>query len=131
MPPRRRARSPTACTGLHLLDGGEHGEPEKIITPGTLPDSSPVTLSTPGTYYWSVTYNGDSANAPSASTCGTSGEVETVASSTPVPVGAAGGVGLAAIAGAGFLVLQRRRRPALKRANAVLEGRSRPARPVL
>jgi hypothetical protein len=94
------------------------GSPEKIITPGTMPDSSPVTLSTPGTYYWSATYSGDSANAPSTSTCGTTGEVETVASSTPVPVGAAGGLGLAAVAGAGFLVLQRRRRPSVKRAHA-------------
>jgi len=39
-------------------------------------------LSTAGTYYWGVTYSGDSSNQTSSSTCGTGGEVETVASAT-------------------------------------------------
>jgi hypothetical protein len=57
---------------------GGAGKPETITTPGTLPASSPVTLSTPGTYYWQSSYSGDANNAPSTSTCGTTGEVETV-----------------------------------------------------
>ena len=52
------------------------GTAQSITTPGTLPASSPVALSTPGTYYWQASYSGDSANAASMSTCGS--EVETV-----------------------------------------------------
>jgi len=55
------------------------GTAEAITTPGTLPDSDPVTLSTAGTYYWQASYSGDANNGPSTSTCGTAGEVETVA----------------------------------------------------
>ena len=55
---------------------------QPITTPGKLPASSPVTLTTPGTYYWQASYSGDSANAKSTSPCGTSGEVETVTSPT-------------------------------------------------
>ncbi len=58
------------------------GTPETITTPGTLPASSPVTLSTAGTYYWKASYSGDTNNESSESTCGTAGEVETV---TPPP----------------------------------------------
>jgi hypothetical protein len=55
------------------------GTAEAITTPGTLPASSPVTLSTTGTYYWQASYySGDANNGPSTSTCGTAGEVETV-----------------------------------------------------
>ena len=56
------------------------GTAQSITTPGTLPASSAVTLSTPGTYYWQASYSGDSANAASMSACGS--EVETV--TTPV-----------------------------------------------
>ena len=52
------------------------GTAQSIATPGTLPASSPVTLDTPGTYYWQASYSGDSANSASMSTCGS--EVETV-----------------------------------------------------
>jgi hypothetical protein len=49
------------------------------ITPaGTLPGSDPISIPTVGTYYWQATYSGDANNAPSASTCGAAGEVETV-----------------------------------------------------
>jgi hypothetical protein len=58
------------------------GTPETITTPGTLPASSPVTLSTAGTYYWQASYSGDANNESSESTCGTTGEVETVTSTT-------------------------------------------------
>jgi len=51
---------------------------EGITTPGTIPSSASVTLSTPGTYYWQATYGGDSANDGSTSMCGS--EVETVTS---------------------------------------------------
>ena len=54
------------------------GTAQSITTPGTLPASSSVALSAPGTYYWQASYSGDSANAPSVSACGS--EVETVTS---------------------------------------------------
>ena len=60
------------------VDGGT---PVTITTPGTLPPSSPVTLSA-GTYYWQAAYSGDSTNASSTSTCGSTGEVTTVGTST-------------------------------------------------
>ena len=59
------------------------GTAEAITTPGTLPDSDPVTLSTAGTYYWQASYSGDANNGPSTSACGTAGEVETVAQVVP------------------------------------------------
>jgi serine protease len=56
---------------------------EPISTPGTLPVSTPITLGPVGTYYWAVSYSGDSNNASSASKCGgASAGVETV---TAVP----------------------------------------------
>jgi GH25 family lysozyme M1 (1,4-beta-N-acetylmuramidase) len=61
------------------------GIPRRIITPGTLPISSPVTLNAPGTYYWQASYSGDANNQASESTCATAangGEVETVMSAT-------------------------------------------------
>ncbi len=59
------------------------GTAKTITTPGTLPVSSPVTLPTAGTYYWQASYSGDTNHASSKSTCGTSGEVETVSATTP------------------------------------------------
>ncbi len=67
------AYSDSGCTTLVGTDG-----PLTVTTPGTLPASDPETLSTAGTYYWQASYSGDSTNAPSTSTCGSSGEVETV-----------------------------------------------------
>jgi hypothetical protein len=61
------------------------GSPEDITTPGTLPPSTPVTLSTPGTYYWRAIYSGDSQNNGSNSICGPSGEVETATGSVAPP----------------------------------------------
>ena len=60
--------SDAACTDLV-----NSGTAESITTPGTLPPSAGVTLSTPGTYYWEASYSGDADNAPSESTCGPSG----------------------------------------------------------
>ena len=57
--------------------------PETITTPGILPASTPVSLSTGGTYYWQASYSGDSANAASTSACG--GETETVTTGTGIP----------------------------------------------
>jgi hypothetical protein len=54
---------------------------ESITTAGTVPSSSPITLNTPGTYYWQATYSGDGLNGTSASACGA--EVETVTSASP------------------------------------------------
>ncbi len=52
------------------------GTAEMITTPGTLPDSSPVSLSSAGTYYWQASYSGDANNGASTSACGS--EVESV-----------------------------------------------------
>jgi hypothetical protein len=60
------------------------GTAQTITTPGTLPPSSPITLTSPGTYYWQASYSGDTGNGPSASTCGS--EVETVATPQPTTV---------------------------------------------
>jgi IgGFc binding protein/Bacterial Ig-like domain (group 1) len=54
------------------------------VTSGSVPNSPAVSLTTPGTYYWVASYSGDSANQPSASTCGS--ETETVATPTTAPV---------------------------------------------
>lgn len=54
------------------------GAPETITDPGTLPASQPVTLATPGVYYWQAVYSGDSGNNGSVSACGS--EVQTVTS---------------------------------------------------
>ena len=69
--------SNSACTTVEKA-----GTPEKITTAGTLPASSPVTITTAGTYYWKASYSGDPANAKSTSLCGTTGEVETVTPAT-------------------------------------------------
>ncbi len=56
------------------------GTAENITTPGTLPDSQPVTLSAAGSsFYWQAIYSGDSQNNGSVSPCGS--EVETVGTS--------------------------------------------------
>ena len=62
----------------------------KTVTAGGVPDSDPVTLNTPGTYYWQASYSGDSAsgNNPSSSTCGD--EVETVTATHTLTVTLAG-----------------------------------------
>ena len=67
-----RIYSDTACT--QLVSGGSD---KTISTPGVMPASDPAVLA-PGTYYWQASYSGDPSNQPSASTCGPSGEVETV-----------------------------------------------------
>ena len=50
------------------------------VSAGAISPSNPVTITTPGTYYWRASYSGDSANSASKSACGS--EVETV---TPTP----------------------------------------------
>jgi hypothetical protein len=51
------------------------------VSGGTVQASAGVTLTTPGTYYWTASYNGDGANGSSASTCGS--ETETVTQTAP------------------------------------------------
>ncbi len=46
------------------------------VTDGSVPPSSPVSLSTPGNYYWQAAYSGDANDLASRSTCAT--ETETV-----------------------------------------------------
>jgi serine protease len=70
--------SDSACTNMVASSLNR-----QIITPGSLPVSDPITFTRAGTYYWAVSYAGDSANASSASNCGGPGGVETV---TPPPV---------------------------------------------
>lgn len=60
------------------------GTSQTINTPGSVPASAPVTLTTPGTYYWVASYGGDPGNNSSASSCGS--EVETVGSSGPCTI---------------------------------------------
>jgi hypothetical protein len=63
-----------------------------IVTPGVMPQSSPVSLTTSGIYYWQATYSGDGNNAGSTSRCGS--EVEGVAvspASTGVTTSLSGG----------------------------------------
>jgi hypothetical protein len=67
--------SNSSCTSVAVK-----GTAQNITTPGTLPSSPPVTLGTPGTYYWQASYSGDPNNSPSASTC--AGEIETVTAAT-------------------------------------------------
>lgn len=40
------------------------------VAGGVVPDSSPVTFPTGGTYYWQAAYSGDANNAPATSPCG-------------------------------------------------------------
>jgi hypothetical protein len=56
------------------------------VTDGSIGASNPVTLYAAGMYYWKATYSGDANNTPSATTCGPSGEVETVTSSVSPPL---------------------------------------------
>ena len=51
------------------------------VTGGTVPSSSSVTITTPGTYYWAAFYSVDPANTPAASTC--TSEQLTVTSPSP------------------------------------------------
>jgi hypothetical protein len=57
----------------------------KTVAGGVIPDSDPLTFTTPGTYYWQVVYSGDVKNAAATSTCAR--EILTVAAPPP-PVGA-------------------------------------------
>jgi hypothetical protein len=55
---------------------------EATVTDGIVPASAPLTLSKPGTYYWTAVYSGDADNAGSVEACGS--EVETVVTGTVV-----------------------------------------------
>jgi hypothetical protein len=69
--------SDNACT----VSAGSGGTVD--VTVGSIPSSTPVSLSTPGTYYWQASYSGDANNAASKSSCGS--EVETVLAPKPQP----------------------------------------------
>jgi hypothetical protein len=47
------------------------------VTAGSIPASTAVSLSAPGTYYWQASYSGDSNNEPSKSPCGSEQEIVT------------------------------------------------------
>ena len=71
--------SDSACTTLVNA-----GSAQNITTPGSLPVSNPVTLTTAGTYYWQAVYSGGGANDGSTSPCSPAAgeEVETVTPSS-------------------------------------------------
>ncbi len=71
--------SDPTCTSLVLTGTA------LTITAGAVPPSPAATLTTPGTYYWQASYSGDSNNSPANSTCGTTGEVQTVTQLVPEP----------------------------------------------
>ena len=77
--------SDSACTDL--VNGGSS---ETITTPGTLPDSAPVSLSTTGNYFWQASYSGDANNGPSTSTCGSEEEVVTAGTTTSLSTSLSG-----------------------------------------
>jgi hypothetical protein len=62
-----------ACT--NLVPGSESTE---NVVDGVAGASASVSLTVGGNYYWQAVYSGDTDNAGSASTCGPTGEVETV-----------------------------------------------------
>ena len=70
-----RVYSDSACTKLVWPTLSNHDESresvQSIVTPGTVPDSTPVSFSEPGTYYWQATYSGDADNQSSTTKCGT------------------------------------------------------------
>jgi pimeloyl-ACP methyl ester carboxylesterase len=74
--------SDSACT-----DTVRQGPAQPVTTPGALPTSPPVSLTTPGTYYWQATYSGDGQNQASGSNCGS--EVETVLGKQPTSLSTA------------------------------------------
>lgn len=53
------------------------------VTGGSVPGSDPVTLSSPGTYYWTASYSGDAANQASQSQCGAEKETVTAVAKGP------------------------------------------------
>jgi hypothetical protein len=77
------------------------GKAQSVTTPGRLPASAAVTLSTPGRYYWQASYSGDYANAASMSTCGS--EVETVTSPQVAPPVLGKSVDVAPVSGVVFV----------------------------
>jgi hypothetical protein len=62
--------SDSACTALIQAAG------TKTVTNGAVPNSDPVTLSSPPVIYWQASYSGDALNNPSTSPCGS--ETETI-----------------------------------------------------
>ena len=82
-PTKPPGRSPTACTRT-LRAPTRWAPPIRCPSPrpGVIPESSPVILTTPGTYYWQATYSGDGLNGTSASTCGPDDDAESVYTSS-------------------------------------------------
>ena len=47
------------------------------VSDGVVPDSAPVTLTSPGVYFWQASYSGDAANRASQSPAGSEIEIVT------------------------------------------------------
>jgi hypothetical protein len=73
------------------LAAGGAGTAETISTPGVLPASQPVSLSSPGTYYWQAVYSGDDADGGSTSPCGSETETVVAPASTTLTTTLSGG----------------------------------------
>gem|GEM_PF-3002944 len=54
----------TDCTGLAAASGGT-----VVVSGGSIPDSSAIMLTTPGTYSWQADYTGDGVNNQASSSC--------------------------------------------------------------
>ena len=66
----------TVYTDNFCSDAVPNSSSTVAVIDGSVSPSSPVTLSTPGNYYWQAAYGGDANDLPSQSTCAT--ETETV-----------------------------------------------------
>jgi hypothetical protein len=71
----------SACT--NLFQSATPGT--STVVNGVVPDSSTITFTTAGTYYWGAAYTGDANNAADSNPC--SAEVLTVSATTPPPGG--------------------------------------------
>jgi hypothetical protein len=72
--------SNSTCTTLATSGG------TVTVAKGVVPNSSAVTFSTPGTYYWVASYSGDATNSPSVSPCGSETVTVTATSGGTAPV---------------------------------------------
>ena len=80
----------SACTSLSQTVG------TVIVTNGVVPDSSPITFNSSGTFYWRAAYSGDNNNNPVSSVCNS--EPLTVTAPAAAPTAAVG----AAVPSTGF-----------------------------
>lgn len=76
------------------------------VTNGSVANSSAVTLTTPGTYYWTASYSGDPNNGPSASTCGSETVTVTAVGKPPTVDDSCSGSGSSSVTNSGLDISQ-------------------------